>query len=298
VNDILASHLPNLVSQVLDKDTDRRVSRYDAILVDEGQDILPSWWSVLRKACKQGGEMLLVADATQDTYGAAAKWPDGAWTDRAMTGSGFSGPWARLDVSYRTPPELTVLARTFAERYLPADLRDLPTSPQLELNLYPCQLRWIQTDKDRGINVCLEEILNLCSAAEPELLSIADITFLVDTNATGRSLVQELGKKGFKVVHTFDADNKESRKQKVGFYMGDSSIKGTTLHSFKGWEARAIVVYIERAGGPENLALFYSGITRLKRHERKSFLTVVCAVPSLAEYGRPWPEFVSSANVV
>ncbi|GIK53438.1 MAG: hypothetical protein BroJett014_24110 [Planctomycetota bacterium] len=291
LNEILASHLPELVSRVLDEDSDGQVSRYDAVLVDEGQDFLPSWWRLLRKACKQGGEMLLVADATQDTYGAAAKWPHGAWTDRSMTGAGFSGPWAKLAISYRTPPKLTELARIFAEKYLPKELRDLPNSPQLELNLYPCQLRWIQTDEDRGIKVCLNEILDFCRAAEPELLSISDITFLVEKKATGRVLVKELEQKGFKIVHTFDIDDKESRRQKVGFYMGDARIKGTTLHSFKGWEARAIVIYRERAGDPESLALLYSGITRLKRHEHKSFLTVVCAVPSLAEYGRTWPQY-------
>lgn len=76
--------LPALVSSVLDdQDT---FEQYEAILVDEGQDFLPNWWAVLRKVCRPGGEMLLVADETQDIYGTAQ-----SWTDDAMRGAGFSG---------------------------------------------------------------------------------------------------------------------------------------------------------------------------------------------------------------
>ncbi len=50
-----------------------------------------SWWNALRKVCRPGGEMLLVADATQDIYGTAR-----SWTDDAMTGAGFKGDWAEL----------------------------------------------------------------------------------------------------------------------------------------------------------------------------------------------------------
>jgi hypothetical protein len=35
------------------------------------------------------GEMVLVADKTQDVYGTA-----GVWTDEAMSNSGFRGQWA------------------------------------------------------------------------------------------------------------------------------------------------------------------------------------------------------------
>ena len=35
-------------------------ARYDAILVDEGQDFQPTWWNALRQALNAGGEMLLV----------------------------------------------------------------------------------------------------------------------------------------------------------------------------------------------------------------------------------------------
>lgn len=42
------------------------VDRFDAILVDEGQDFRPSWWNALRTTLRADGEMLLIADRAQD----------------------------------------------------------------------------------------------------------------------------------------------------------------------------------------------------------------------------------------
>jgi|SRR5690554_2491537 len=92
--DVLNEGLPKLVSEVIDADQDSMISHYDAVLVDEGQDFRLSWWDVLRKVSKPGGEMLLVADSTQDIYETAS-----AWTDEAMSGAGFRGDWAVLPVS-------------------------------------------------------------------------------------------------------------------------------------------------------------------------------------------------------
>lgn len=66
----------------------------------------------------------------------------------------------------------------------------------------------------------------------------------------------------------------------------------TTIHCFKGWEARAIIVRVDLARTERDLALLYTGLTRLKRHSSGSYLTVVCSDPSLAGYGTSWPEFV------
>ncbi len=101
---LLTREIPQFVGSIIDTDSEGLVQRYDAILVDEGQDFLPEWWNVLRKVCKKDGEMLLVADATQDIYGTAR-----SWTDRAMRGAGFTGRWAELPISYRLPPTLIYL---------------------------------------------------------------------------------------------------------------------------------------------------------------------------------------------
>lgn len=132
---VLSAELPQLVSRCIDNDCDGIVPKFDAILVDEGQDFHPSWWNVLRKVCQPGGEMLLVADATQDVYGTAR-----SWTDEAMTGAGFRGGWAELKISYRLPPTALKVAREFAITFLPDDTLNLPEGPQGELDIFPCSL--------------------------------------------------------------------------------------------------------------------------------------------------------------
>lgn len=283
--DVLNHRIPDLVSTLIEQDTVGIIPRYDAVLVDEGQDFLPSWWSVLRKVCREGGEMLLVADATQDIYGTAR-----SWTDEAMTDAGFSGGrWAELKISYRLPPETRKFARVFAEQFLPSDTVDLPESAQAQIeDAFPCNLKWVHTTWDNALSVCKGELLSMAPDADPELLAIPDITFLTCNQDFGREVVVEVGVKGVKTVHTFGDDNRDSRRRKMGFYMGDSRIKATTLHSFKGWESRALVIFI---GEAIDRALIYTGLTRLKRHTKGSYLTVVSCANELIEYGQTWPKY-------
>ncbi len=127
--------------------------------------------------------------------------------------------------------------------------------------------------------------------ADPDILSIPDVTFLAGSQKFGREVVRKIGMKGVKSVHTFSSNNRESRRRKLGFYMGDARVKGTTLHSFKGWETRALVLYVSHVTDGNSLALVYTGMTRLKRHVDGSYLTVVCSTPELEEYGRTWLDF-------
>jgi hypothetical protein len=287
-DNVLAYALPNLVKQILDSDVSKEIMRYDAVLVDEGQDFLPNWWEVLRKICKPDGEMLLVADATQDIYETA-----NPWTDDAMKGAGFRGGWAELAISYRLPKLAMEKAREFALQFLPEEKVDLPKREQQELDFERCDLRWVHTDESCAQEVCFEEVLRLSTTGSPETLAISDLTFLCDNKNLGMNLVVALGNKGIRTVHTYDPDEDECRRQKVGFYMGDARIKATTLHSFKGWESRALVIYVGSKVDQKTLALVYAGLTRLKRHVDGSCLTVVSCASELLEYGKTWPSFES-----
>lgn len=280
---VLDVELPSLTSSVLDNLG--QVNRYDAVLVDEGQDFLPGWWNTLRKVCKPEGEMLLVADATQDIYDTA-----NSWTDEAMRGAGFRGAWSELNISYRLPTLALEYSRKFAEEFLPKETVDLPVPLQSDL-FESCTLKWIQTSREEAARVCREELFSLSINADPELLSIPDITFLSDSTKSGIEVVREVGAKGVRAVHTFSEDERVSRRMKMGFYMGDSRIKATTLHSFKGWESRAIVIFIGHSVDKKSLALIYTGLTRLKKHSQGSYLTVVSCAGELVTYGQTWPEY-------
>ena len=230
--------------------------------------------------------MLLVADATQDIYGTA-----GSWTDDVMTGAGFpGGQWAQLSVSYRLPPDALDHARRFASQFLPRKLVDLPEQDQGALDLFPCQLRWVQCDPESAQDTCVDEVISMMLKTGQRGLANADITLLTDRKLSGDGIVKKLSRKGVQAVNTFSAT--DDRRQKMAFFMGRAELKATTLHSFKGWEARLLVVYITAASHRENLALLYAGLTRLKRSPEGSSLTVICSAPELENYGKTFPDHV------
>ncbi|KPH67146.1 nuclease-related domain-containing DEAD/DEAH box helicase [Novosphingobium sp. ST904] len=258
--------------------------KYDAVLVDEGQDYLPLWWNALRGICKTGGEMLLAADATQDVYGTA-----GNWTEEAMTGAGFQGGrWAQLSIGYRLPPDILRLAQDFAERFLPDETRDIPQQEQGALELFPSEVRWIQCEERGAMRHCVNAVLAMMRATGKSGTANADITFLANDIDFGVQVVEELATYGVKSAHTFARDKKVQNRLKMAFYLGDARLKATTFHSFKGWEARLIVMHVRRATGPEGLAAIYAALTRLKRSELGSHIAVVCSAPELAQFGAAW----------
>jgi len=278
--------LCSLVESIINADHGGLVQRYDAVLVDEGQDFQPNWWSLLRKVCKPGGEMLLASDATQDVYGTA-----NSWTDGAMRGAGFVGDWAKLNVSYRLPSGLIDYVLEFGRQFLPHENVDLPPMRQLELNIYPCRLRWIQVNQGNAASTTVEEIWRMMKSHGDEGLSVSDMTVLVDSQELGQSIVSLVGAQGTHCVNTFEKDKRQGRRKKLAFFMGDARIKATTLHSFKGWETRSLLICIEHAKDKRAMALLYAGLTRLKQHPSGSFLTVVCGEQNLADYGKSWPDF-------
>jgi len=288
-DETLAEKLPKMVSEVIERHSDL-LSHYDAILVDEGQDLRPSWWNVLRKLRRLDGEMLLVSDTSQDIYETAR-----SWTDEAMLGCGFRGEWFRFEGSYRLPTALLPLLKRFANAFLPDDLRVSPEEVEqsdfLEKVEEPCKLRWVQTSDVDALNIVLEEILNLAPSADPNPLPIPDITFLCGSTKFALGIIRELEERNIHVIHTFNpSDYKDARKRKVHFYKGDARIKVTTLHSFKGMETRALVIFLSKKSSSDP-ALAYTGMSRLKRSKDGSYLTVVCSNPRFAEFGRSWPEY-------
>lgn len=278
---ILNVDLPTLAAEAA-KSSDSM--KYDAILIDEGQDFLPLWWNALRNARKSDGEMVLVADTTQDIYGTAR-----SWTDEAMTGAGFTGDWSRLDVSYRLPFDALKASQEFATRFLPKDMIDLPDTAQGNLEVEPSTLKWIQCSPEESERQCVNATLAMMRETGRSGLANADITFICNEIDFGRKVVDELDTySGVHTVHTFERSKLLQHRKKMAFFMGDARVKATTLHSFKGWETRLLVVHVGHAIGSNGLASVYAALTRLKRSPGGSWLTVVCSAPELQEYGRTW----------
>ncbi|MCU0546199.1 MAG: UvrD-helicase domain-containing protein [Oscillatoriaceae cyanobacterium Prado104] len=283
ISEVLEIEIVQLTNQAIDI-AGAQITKYDAILVDEGQDYNPIWWNTLRRVLKSSGEMVLVADETQDLYERAR-----SWTEDAMNGAGFSGPWVQLERCYRMPHSLIKYLRDFAKRYLPDLKLNLPTAQVSELDLYPTHLSWIQLSSFQSIaKECVSAALKMPGLAAPNVIAYPDIVLLLPTHKFGLACVSLLNEKNFNVIHIFDADQQEKKSRKMAFFMGDARIKACTIHSFKGWEARYMVIAISE---DTDLESAYVAMSRLKRHTEGSYLTVVCSNPKLEEFGRTWTAF-------
>lgn len=67
----------------------------------------------------------------------------------------------------------------------------------------------------------------------------------------------------FKSQVAYDPFDKIRRNKKMNFIMDCGMLKISTIHSFKGWESRAVFLIIENGLNPsESDELIYTGITR------------------------------------
>lgn len=279
-----------LVNEALDRfSDDYEDHKYDAILVDEGQDFSLEWWSILRRLLTDNGEMLLVADSTQDIYEQAS-----LWTDESMQGAGFRGDWVELEGTYRLPDELIPLVVNFSDNYLPKEMVNTAVKAQIDMPFDRVYLGWEQA-KSLSSNIIEKAILDIKNfLIDKQELSMNDITILVQDKSLGKDVCNVLDKIGIKHINIFSFDKdsqssiKEERARKMAFYKGDTRIKVCTIHSFKGWESKAILLFINKAEAVNEFSLIYTGLTRLKSTET-SLMKVICSIPKLAKYGQTWP---------
>jgi ribosomal protein L18E len=261
---------------------------YDAIMVDEGQDFYLEWWQCLRLALKEGededghsiGEMLLAADATQDLYGTAS-----AWTDEAMNGAGFRGPWFELEASYRMPPALIPLISLFVDEYLPhTTLINRPVPSDASPDTYPFSWTWKNIGLENGLDTLQAEIERLVGIANGRKIVVQVPSKL------GLPVVQLLSSKGIETSHIFDYQGTNS---KDSFTLKPGLPGVITPHSFKGCEAPLVIAWIDTFGRSDKRNAAYVALTRVQRHEKGSELVVLNNAPELARLPEDWQSLES-----
>ncbi|MGQ0467698.1 MAG: NERD domain-containing protein [Sporichthyaceae bacterium] len=249
---------------------------FDAILVDEGQDFELEWWTLLRHhLLRPGGEMLLVCDWSQNLY----RRRD--WMDERM--SGFRGPWTELKGTYRMPIDLVPILEDFAAAHLIGQTLDLPTvepdHPAKGAACMPTDRTWRNVHHSAvawSVRRAVSDLLDRHPTLHP-----SDIVVLAE-HGVGLSIVDELEIHGFDVAHLFTAAKGPERDRlKRRFWAGSPGIKGSTFHSFKGWEARAVIPVL--TGSAKAAAELYVAITRVKAdpYHRSACISVVNCVVDL-----------------
>lgn len=221
--------------------------KYDAILIDEGQDFYENYFEVLQKFLNERKEVLIVVDDKQNIYNI-----DGRWVDNRM--SGFKGAWGLLSSSYRLPRKILSLANSFSKEYLPnSQLLAEPGHIILNLDM-------VVWKNFNSINDAASEIGKVIRNTIDSKLRIhpSDIAILVEKETTGQIVLDALKKNNIDYIHAF------SREHKHMFWMDTGRVKVVTIHSFKGWELMYVFVIVEDPlkDPKSHDALMYTGFTR------------------------------------
>lgn len=264
---------------VLDNGFERR---FDAILVDEGQDFRLQWWNLLReRVLRPGGEMLLTTDPTVDLYGKSS-WA----APSTLEAAGFTEPWIQMTGSYRMAPELIEATNRFAVAFVD-DAAVVPAVPDDQSSVVgvvaPGDRSWTDVARvaDLGpeIGHAVVRLLRDHPGLEPR-----DVVYLCEYHHDGLAAAAVIEAAGYPVHHVYSRDPDERQRRKSRFWPDADAVKGATVHAFKGWESPAIVLGIGMEERSRRLA--YAAMTRVTSTLGRpaSYLSVVNADPRLVEF--------------
>ncbi len=235
--------------------------KYDAILIDEGQDYSWEWYNFLSKFLTNRNELFLVCDKKQNIYGRELSWIDGK-----MENVQFRGRWAELDTIHRLPRGISQLANEFSEEFGLSSSVEFDYAQTL-FNDSPSFFRW---DNIQGENwlVKVYEAYNTFSQwqiSSKNRFKPSEIVILLPKNQMGTELVKFFEDYGITCDHVFLTKNSSKWRNKKISSITDKRLKISTIHQFKGWESPNIILLIPEHwnGGNKNLdAVVYTAVTR------------------------------------
>jgi hypothetical protein len=284
VSIMLEKVIPDKIDNYIKLGKNKKRRKYDAILIDEGQDFNKNWYDMLCSFLTSNDELFIVVDEKQNLYSKDNRWID------SMTNTRFRGRWRELKNSFRVPKNILDAANRFAETFLPeigikAELTEI--QQDIDIPQFKSHYIWRNlTELDDIYNKIYNAVEWLIHKKEQHP---SDIVVLVPTHKIGWDLCEIFKQKGFKINHVFEKpqENKDSKKNKKSFWMGDSRLKICTIHSFKGWEILNTILLtpINNIAINANVDyLIYTSITRTRMN-----IIVFNQNPRYNEYGKTWP---------
>jgi superfamily I DNA/RNA helicase len=186
---------------------------YDAVVIDEAQDLDPSMLRLLIKLCKDPSRLFITADANQSIYGSGFNWSD------VHESLKFQGRTSVLRANYRSTREIGEAAQS----YLASGMLDTEPIERMHMNNGPLPAV-------RSVNNSIEESFLLMrflrQAARDLRLGIGSCAVLCPSNEVGRTIATDLKNGGLEA--TFMEGRNLDLLQK--------GVKVLTLNSAKGLE--------------------------------------------------------------
>lgn len=264
------NYLENIVSTVENAISDKNIDQYkfDAILIDEGQDYEWGWYNLLSQFLRERNELFFVCDKKQNIYDRELSWIDNMGDFKGKVQ--FKGVWPELNTVYRIPKKIGDIANKFSEEFgLEQSIEVSEEYQQITLYERPPLFEW-----DNIENNWLSHVMDAYETIKYQQMNLgeghaSDIVILLPTKRMGMAAVEEFKKRNIEVNHVFEHDEQvKYHRHKKAFWLGDSRLKISTIHSFKGWEALHVIMLIPKKWRQnENLdSVVYTAMTRSRKN--------------------------------
>jgi superfamily I DNA/RNA helicase len=184
---------------------------YDAILIDETQDLEPNTLRLLIRLCRAPNRLFITADANQSIYGSSFRWSD------VHQDLKFAGRTGIIHLNHRTTKEINEAAHA----YLAGGTLDDEVIERAYVNSGPAPaVRAVTNRYDEG-----ELVMQFCQAAAREFrLGINACAVLTPTERAGTKLAEQLNYLGLE-SHFMSSRELDLNRQ---------GVKVLTLKSAKG----------------------------------------------------------------
>ncbi|MGI6481952.1 MAG: UvrD-helicase domain-containing protein [Methanobacterium sp.] len=243
--------------------------KYDAILIDEGQDYEWIWYDLLSKFLTDRNELFFVCDKKQNIYNRELSWIDNMGEFKGKVQ--FKGVWPELKTVYRIPKKIGDITNKFSDEFgLEHSIEVSEDYQQITLFEKPPIFRW-DNIKINNWSAHLMEAYDLIKNQQMNFKEghASDIVVLLPSRKMGMAAVNIFNKENIQVNHVFEYEEQvKYHNHKKAFWLGDSRLKMSTIHSFKGWEALHVIMLIPKNwNGDENLdSLVYTAMTRSRKN--------------------------------
>ena len=144
---------------------------------------------------------------------------------------------------------------------------------------------WLNISNEKWLDYVYSSFKRL----KKEEYTPSDMVILLPSHSYGIEAVKFFKKKNMESNHVFEEDSEESfQPHKKAFWMGDSRLKISTIHSFKGWELLNIIIYIPKKAPESNKqldAIVYTAITRTREN-----LIILNSNKRYSSFGEKFPK--------
>ncbi len=217
---------------------------YDAVVIDEAQDLDPSALRLLVRLCDKPNRIFITADANQSIYGSGFNWADVHESLR------FQGRTNILHANYRSTREIGEAAQS----YLAGGALDTEQVEHIYMNSGPTPA--IRAVRNGGDEVQL--LSRFLPAGVREFrLAIGSCAVLCPTIKAGKAIAAELSQRGIEATFMSGQELNLSRP----------GVKVLTLNSAKGLEFPIVAL-----SGFINSGWYGSGLANVGAEEREEFL--------------------------